>query len=90
MNEKEKLHKLPGWPHYDQDEIDAVVEVLQSGKNNAWAGDQVLSFEREFASFIGAPYATAVCNGSVALELALYSIGVSSGDDATVDDGHLD
>jgi len=84
MNKKNDNPSFPGWPQYDQDEIDAVVEVLQSGKTNAWAGDQVLSFEREFASFIGAPYAVAVCNGSVALELALYSMGVGPGDDVIV------
>jgi len=84
MNKKNVHHPFPVWPQYEQDEINAVVEVLQSGKNNAWVGDQVLSFEREFASFIGAPYAIAVCNGSVALELALYSMGIGPGDDVIV------
>src|SRR3972149_7231071 len=84
MNKEIVHHPFPVWPQYEQDEIDAVVEVLQSGKNNAWVGDQVLSFEREFASFIGAPYAIAVCNGSVALELALYSMGIGPGDDVIV------
>ena len=75
---------LPGWPQYERDEIDAVVEVLQSGNANAWTGDQVKLFEREFADYIGAPYGIAVSNGTVALELALHSLGIGPDDDVVV------
>jgi len=84
MNEKEKLHKLPGWPHYDQDEIDAVTNVLLSGKGNAWVGEHVNIFEKEFAEYIGMPHGVAVCNGTVSLELALYALGIGEGDDVIV------
>ena len=84
MNKEINNPPFPVWPQHEQDEIDAVVKVLESGKTNAWAGNEVLSFQREFASFIEVPHAIAVCNGSVALELALYSMGVGTGDDVIV------
>lgn len=59
------------WPHFDQDEINAVTEVLKSGKVNQWTGSEVVNFEKEFADYIGTRYAVAVSNGTVALDLIL-------------------
>ena len=41
-------------------------------------------FERAFADFVGAQYATTVCNGTIALHLALEAIGISPGDEVIV------
>lgn len=68
------------WPHFDQDEIDAVNRVLRSGKVNYWTGDEGKAFEKEFADYTGTRYAVAVANGTVALELALKILGVGPGD----------
>lgn len=84
MNEETKKPVFPTWPQYAQDEIDAVSAVLRSGNANAWTGDQVRTFAQEFAEYIGAPYGIAVCNGTVALELALYALGISPDDDVIV------
>lgn len=62
---------LPGWPHSEPDEIEAVIRVLESGKINYWTGDEGREFEKEFAQTVGSKYAVAVANGTVALELAL-------------------
>ncbi|MDI6816837.1 MAG: DegT/DnrJ/EryC1/StrS aminotransferase family protein [Actinomycetota bacterium] len=72
------------WPWFEQDDIDAVVEVLQSGRVNYWTGEQGRLFEREFADFVGSRYAVAVANGTVALELALRALGIGSGDEVIV------
>jgi len=64
------------WPYYAEDEIEAVTQVLKSGKVNYWTGEHGVAFEREFAAHLGVPYAVAVANGSVALELALYAVGI--------------
>jgi perosamine synthetase len=41
----------------------------------------VAAFEREFAAFVGAPYACAVSSGTAALHLALRAVGVGPGDE---------
>lgn len=75
---------LPAWPHYDHDEIDAVTAVLRSGKVNQWTDDHVKRFEEACANAFGQPYAIAVFNGTLALELALYAAGVGPGDEVIV------
>jgi len=72
------------WPHFAPDEIEAVAAVLRSGKVNYWTGEQSQEFEREFARYIGVRHAVALANGSVALELALYALGLGPGDEVVV------
>lgn len=72
------------WPHIDEDAIEAVAEVLRSGKINYWTGEQTKAFEREYAQFVGVPYALAVANGTLALELALRAAGIGEGDEVIV------
>ncbi|MBE0447476.1 MAG: DegT/DnrJ/EryC1/StrS aminotransferase family protein [Actinobacteria bacterium] len=72
------------WPHFEQDEIDAVARVLQSGKVNYWTGEEGRLFEEEFASFVGCRYAVALANGTVALEAALYALGIGPDDEVIV------
>lgn len=75
---------LPGWPVYGEDEIDAVDEVLRSGRTNYWTGSEGQAFEREFADYCGVRYGVAVANGSLALELALVALGMGPGDEVIV------
>jgi len=75
---------FPGWPAFSKQEIDAVSGVLASGKVNYWTGDEGRSFEREFADYSGMPHAIALCNGTVALELALYALGIGENDEVIV------
>lgn len=72
------------WPHYESDEIEAAQRVLASGRVNYWNGDEGRAFEREFAAFHDVPYAIAVANGTVALELALRALGIGEGDEVVV------
>lgn len=44
-------------------------------------GEDVASFEAEFAQFCGVPHCVAVANGTDALELALRACGVAAGDE---------
>jgi dTDP-4-amino-4,6-dideoxygalactose transaminase len=69
------------WPYFEPDEIEAAVKVLQSGKVNYWTGQEGRLFEREFADYVGTKHAIALHNGTVALELALYAMGVGEGDE---------
>lgn len=72
------------WPQFTPDEIEAAAQVLQSGKVNYWTGDEGRQFEREFAEQSGCKYAVALTNGTVALELALYALGIGPGDEVIV------
>jgi hypothetical protein len=69
------------WPVFAADEIQAVRDVMVSGKVNYWTGQEGRRFEREFASFAGTKYAVALANGSVAIECALKALGVGPGDE---------
>ena len=72
------------WPHFESDEIEAATLVLRSGKINYWTGEEGRRFEEEFAAHAGCKYGVALANGTVALELALYSLGIGSGDEVIV------
>lgn len=72
------------WPAFTQEEADCVSKVLLSNRVNYWTGDEGRNFEREFADFCETEYAVALVNGTVALELALESLGVGSGDEVIV------
>lgn len=72
------------WPYYDSDEIDAVMNVLRSGRVNYWTGDECRSFETEYAQDVGTRYAIALANGTVALEAALAALDIGGGDDVVL------
>jgi hypothetical protein len=76
-------NKAP-WPYFADDEIQAVTEVLQSGNVNQWTGKEVENFQKEFAQLCKVKHAIALSNGTVALELALKSLGIGSGDEVIV------
>ncbi|BCP53912.1 aminotransferase [Kaistia sp. 32K] len=72
------------WPQFDEEQIEDVVAVLRSGKVNAWTGSKVGEFEAEYAREIGRRHAIALANGTVALDVALYAIGLEPGDEVIV------
>lgn len=72
------------WPSYAADEIDAVTEVLRSGRVNQWTGDRVVAFERAYDAYLGTGRSIALANGSLALELALLAFGIGPGDEVIV------
>lgn len=64
-------------------DIDAAIErVLR--RQVFLAGPETSAFELEFAAFAGAAEAVAVSSGTSALELALWALGVGSGDEVIV------
>jgi dTDP-4-amino-4,6-dideoxygalactose transaminase len=72
------------WPAFSHEELAAAQRVLESGKVNYWTGDEGRQFETEFASFAGCEYGVAVANGTVALELALHTLGIGPGDEVVI------
>ncbi|KQX27815.1 MULTISPECIES: DegT/DnrJ/EryC1/StrS aminotransferase family protein [unclassified Ensifer] len=72
------------WPVYDEEQIADVAAVLRSGKVNAWTGPHVAAFEEAYARALGRKHAIALANGTLALELALFALGLESGDEVIV------
>jgi perosamine synthetase len=64
------------------DDIEAVVDVLRSD----WltTGPKVDAFEAAFAEFVDAKEAVAVSNGTAALHVAMYALGIGPGDEVIV------
>lgn len=64
-------------------EREYVLECLDS----TWISSKgrfISSFESGFAAYVGVPHATSVCNGTVALHLALVALGIGPGDEVIV------
>ena len=47
-------------------------------------GKFINKFEAKFSDYLGVKYSTGVCNGSVALHLALVTLGIGAGDEVIV------
>jgi UDP-4-amino-4,6-dideoxy-N-acetyl-beta-L-altrosamine transaminase len=70
---------IPYGKHYiDEDDINSVIEVLKY--KNLTQGDEVESFEKEVAKYVGAKYAVAISSWTSGLHLANLAIGVKEGD----------
>lgn len=70
------------WPFYAPDEIEAVIEVLQSCRVDASRSrERCRAFEQAFAAATDMPRAVALANGMLALELGLQSLGIGVGDE---------
>ena len=78
-NNKENTMIPYGHQSLDNDDIEAVVNVLKSD----WItqGPIVKEFEMKIADYCGAKYAVAVNSGTAALHCAYYSAGIGPGDE---------
>ena len=75
--------KIP-WakPDIGKEEFD---EIKNSFENNWFTlGPKVKLFEKQMANYCNAHYSAAVSNGTVALDIALKTIGISPGDEIIV------
>jgi dTDP-4-amino-4,6-dideoxygalactose transaminase len=76
---EQSLGRVPlAAPDVSERAAERVASVLDSG--HLAAGEEVKSFEREFAAFCGAEHAVAVANGTAALHAALAACGIGEGD----------
>ncbi len=70
-------------PFLNGREAEYVLDAMQTGWISS-SGKYVTEFERGFAAYCGVRYGVAVCNGTVALHLALRAIGIGPGDEVIV------
>ena len=88
---------FPGWPVYNEREIELTREVIQSGKwwrgsydtaelgeGKAAGKSKAEEFEERFAHFHQTSYAVATSSGSGALEIAVKASGIKPGDEVIV------
>ncbi len=80
--------KVPSWPILNEHDEENVLEAVRTGQ---WGGLKGLGisrsvevFEQKFARFHHAKYAIGVPNGTVAIQLALRTLGVRMGDEVLV------
>ena len=64
-------------------ELKYVTDAVQTGWISS-AGKYVTEFEQKFADYCGCKYGVAVCNGTVALHLALVALGIGKGDEIII------
>lgn len=74
-----KDYLIFGSPAIEQEEIDDVVDSLNSG----WigTGPKVKRFESAFGDYVGTKFAIALNSGTAALHLSLLAIGIRAGDE---------
>jgi len=81
-----KTKPFPPWPQYDEREMDALRDVLESRAWWSTAGTQTTLFEQEFAAFHNAKYGVAMTNGTHAIEAVMLAQGIGPGDEVIVPD----
>lgn len=64
-------------------ELKYVTEAVSTGWISS-SGKYVTEFENQFADYCGCKYGIAVCNGTIALHLALIGLGIGKGDEVIV------
>ena len=84
MSDPSPFPPFPPWADYEEDEVEAVAEVLRSGRVNYWTGDTVQTFEAAYARHLGVTRTVALANGTLALEAALGAFSIGPGDDVLV------
>ena len=71
-----------GRQNITDEDIQAVVETLKS--DFLTQGPKIAEFEQNFAKYVGAKYAVAVCNGTAALHLSAMALDVQPSDNVIV------
>lgn len=70
-------------PFLNGNEVKYVTDAVSTGWISS-SGSYVKAFEEAFAKYCGVKYGVAVCNGTVALHLALQALGIGVGDEVII------
>src|SRR5258708_12218776 len=82
--ELENMIKIPVYqPSLSGNEKQYVMQCLESSWISS-KGEYIGEFERKFAGYTEVRHAAAVCNGTVALHLAMVALGIGPGDEVIV------
>jgi len=83
---KTRTEPYPTWPVWDQRDIDAVTEVVKSGRwgGYPYPGPRTVELAIKFAEMQGGQFAVPMANGTVTMEVALRASGIGWGDEVIV------
>jgi len=83
---KTRTEAYPQWPVWDQRDIDAVTEVIKSGRwgGYPYPGPKTAELAKKFSELQGGGYAVPMINGTVTMEVALRAAGIGWGDEVIV------
>jgi len=67
---KTRTESYPDWPVWDQRDIDAVIEVIKSGRwgGYPYPGPKTAELAKKFAELQGGGYAVPMTNGTITME----------------------
>jgi dTDP-4-amino-4,6-dideoxygalactose transaminase len=83
---KTRTEPYPEWPVWDQRDIDAVTEVIKSGRWGGfpYPGPKTAELARKFVEMQGGGYAVPMANGTVTMEVACRAANIGWGDEVIV------
>jgi dTDP-4-amino-4,6-dideoxygalactose transaminase len=81
-----RTEKYPRWPEHDERDVQAVTNVVGSGRwgGYPYPGPQTAEFARRFAEMQGGGYAVCMVNGTITMEVALRAADIGWGDEVIV------
>ena len=76
----------PAWPVFDERDVEAVTEVVRSGRWGGfpYPGPRTQEFIQRFLAMQGGHYAVAMANGTVTMEVACRAADIGWGDEVIV------
>ena len=81
-----RTEPYPEWPVFDQRDIQAITDVIKSGRwgGYPYPGPRTAEFAHRFAEMQGGGYAVPMANGTVTMEVALRAMNIGWGDEVIV------
>ena len=83
---KSRTEAYPEWPVWDERDVQAVAEVVRSGRWGGfpYPGPKTAELAKKFSELQGGGYAVPMINGTVTMEVALRAAGIGWGDEVIV------
>ena len=83
---KLRTEEYPEWPVWDERDVQAVAEVVRSGRWGGfpYPGPKTAELAKKFSELQGGGYAVPMINGTVTMEVALRAAGIGWGDEVIV------